>query len=285
MQKYDYREVLEKGSASWKEWRRQNLIDEIRKADLSGMNLNDFDFRGMDLDEIDLRKASLQRADFRDSDLREADFRDADVSDADFRKANLHKADFRGADCSRTDFRGADTTRTQFDTHVKRTARFDKDVPAITGPFPDLNGICESEDLVFVLMPFNSTWSESMWQEHVRPVVTGIESLTCVRANDLCGQDVLHDICVSIAKAKIVIADLTGHNPNVFYELGIAHCRNKRVLLLIQEGNTIPFDLVRFRHIIYKTNEHGLCEFDTMLRKSILESLDQARNEPTFRSP
>lgn len=64
---------------------------------------------------------------------------------------------------------------------------------------------------------------------------------------DSIGQHVIR----KLSEADLVIADLTGHNPNVFYELAIAHGWRKPVVHLIAKGETIPFDIVDQRTIFY----------------------------------
>ena len=64
-------------------------------------------------------------------------------------------------------------------------------------------------------------------------------------------ESMLDRIYNQIAKADIVIADMTGRNANVFYEVGYAHALGKRTILLTQNSNDIPFDLKHFPHIIY----------------------------------
>ncbi|TLM72422.1 hypothetical protein [Pseudarthrobacter sp. NamB4] len=64
---------------------------------------------------------------------------------------------------------------------------------------------------------------------------------------DSIGQHVIRKLW----EADLVIADLTGHNPNVFYELAIAHGWRKPVVHLIAKGETIPFDIVDQRTIFY----------------------------------
>jgi hypothetical protein len=63
---------------------------------------------------------------------------------------------------------------------------------------------------------------------------------------------IIQDILCKIGEAEIIIADLTGRNPNVFYELGIAQMvKNvKQVILLSQDAESIPFDVRVFRCII-----------------------------------
>lgn len=79
-------------------------------------------------------------------------------------------------------------------------------------------------------------------------------------------QDIIELICTS----KVVICDLSGKNPNVFYEAGIAHTLGKDVILITQDTDSIPFDLHSFRHIIYRDNEEG----HDMLARQIVERLN-----------
>jgi hypothetical protein len=63
---------------------------------------------------------------------------------------------------------------------------------------------------------------------------------------------ILQRIYNQIAKADIVVADMTGRNPNVFYEVGYAHALGKRVILLTRAAEDIPFDLKDYSHIVYE---------------------------------
>ena len=109
---------------------------------------------------------------------------------------------------------------------------------------------------IFTLMPFTLDWSNRIWQQMIKPVVEA-SGYDAIRADDLFGHDIMEDIWSSILSAHLVIADITGRNPNVFYELGIAHTLGKKVILLTQNKDDIPFDLNRYRHIIYQDNFDG----------------------------
>lgn len=58
-----------------------------------------------------------------------------------------------------------------------------------------------------------------------------------------------------VVDAPLVIADLTGGNPNVFYELAIRHATGKPYIQIVEEGNAIPFDVggVRTIHVNLKS--------------------------------
>lgn len=74
------------------------------------------------------------------------------------------------------------------------------------------------------------------------------------RAGDLdTQQSILRDIVEGIYRADVIIADLTGLNPNVFYELGLAHAMNKKVIIITQNLSELPFDIES-----YYANEYGM---------------------------
>lgn len=54
-----------------------------------------------------------------------------------------------------------------------------------------------------------------------------------------------------IESADLIVADLTGHNPNVHYELGVAHARGKVVVPMMMKGDRLPFDNAHMRTIFY----------------------------------
>lgn len=63
--------------------------------------------------------------------------------------------------------------------------------------------------------------------------------------------DIFSEIIRYIIHSRLIIADLNGKNPNVFYELGIAQAFSKTVILLAHRDSPIPFDISNNR-IIYR---------------------------------
>jgi DNA-binding NtrC family response regulator len=80
------------------------------------------------------------------------------------------------------------------------------------------------QNLCFVLMPFaTSSDLQNVYFDHVKPTIERLQ-LRCERADDIHGiSGVMQSVWEGINRARIVIADMTERNPNVFYELGIAH--------------------------------------------------------------
>ena len=75
------------------------------------------------------------------------------------------------------------------------------------------------------------------------------------RADDIrSSQSIMKDIVRGIAESDLIVADLTGSNPNVYYELGLAHSLRKPVIILTQEMKDLPFDLRAYRVISYGTH-------------------------------
>ena len=103
---------------------------------------------------------------------------------------------------------------------------------------------------IFVLMPFEEKFME-IYQLGIKFVSAGIGAY-CERVDEqVFSGSILERIYNQIAKADIIISDMTGRNPNVFYETGYAHALNKQVILLTQQVEDIPFDLKHYPHIVY----------------------------------
>ena len=61
----------------------------------------------------------------------------------------------------------------------------------------------------------------------------------------------MEQIWSGIKSAKVLVAELTKRNPNVFYELGLAHALQKPVVLVSSNEEDVPFDLKHIRVIYY----------------------------------
>jgi hypothetical protein len=121
----------------------------------------------------------------------------------------------------------------------------------------------------FVLMPFAKEFD--LVYDTVEASLRGL--MLCTRADDLrLGKPILERILRGIATAELIIADLTGRNPNVFYELALAHTRTKDVLLLTQSIDDVPFDLRQlFCHVYSIHSKSGLDELAAIVRESATE--------------
>jgi hypothetical protein len=125
---------------------------------------------------------------------------------------------------------------------------------------------------VFVLMPFAP--------QFIDVYEVGIKAAS-ERAGAYCERvdeqhfsgSILERIYNQIAKADVIVAEMTGRNANVFYETGYAHALGKRVILLTANAADIPFDLQVYPHIVYGTSI-------TKLRDELAARLEWAVSNP-----
>jgi hypothetical protein len=105
----------------------------------------------------------------------------------------------------------------------------------------------------FTIMPFGG-WLDTYYNEVYKPAIEEAGLKPC-RADDLYRPGtVVNDIWDYTQRAKILLADLTGKNANVFYELGLAHALAKPVILVTESIDDVPFDLRALRVIEYDKN-------------------------------
>lgn len=129
-----------------------------------------------------------------------------------------------------------------------------------------------TEPKCFVLMPFDSQYHE-VYEDIYRPVCKA-NGVTCWRVDEISRPgSITRDIVEGIFDADIVIADLTAKNPNVFYELGIAHCAGNKTIMTAQSMADVPFDIANYRVIIYDQTISGSKQLAKALDQTIKELL------------
>lgn len=122
-----------------------------------------------------------------------------------------------------------------------------------------------------------------IFDEIITPTIKAEFGMQVLRANDLFNTNqIIEDVWTYICKSKFIIVDITGKNPNVFYELGICHTVGKEVITICEESSyqkdyreKFPFDIAHRRIIIYKNTGPGMNRFKEVLTstiKSILEA-------------
>lgn len=132
----------------------------------------------------------------------------------------------------------------------------------------------------FVLMPFAEAYLE-VYQEVYKPVCerNGIE---CWRVDEIARPgSITRDIVEGILDADIIIADLTSRNPNVFYEVGIAHSVGNKTIMTAQSLTDVPFDIANYRVLIYEQTIAGSKKLSRDLERAIQEllaALDRTNN-------
>lgn len=110
-------------------------------------------------------------------------------------------------------------------------------------------------DSCFVMMPFGAPLG-AYYEKVYKPAIEKA-GLTPIRADsELFGAGKIMDqIWTGINASKVLVAELTSRNPNVYYELGIAHALRKPVVLVSSNEGDVPFDLRHIRVIIYDVND------------------------------
>lgn len=133
---------------------------------------------------------------------------------------------------------------------------------------------------IFFIMPFKDEFFEvySMLQSQLG------ESYSFNNAGDEGNQqNILRDIIQPIYEADVVIADLTGVNPNVLYELGVAHTLNKKCIVITKDDlDNLPFDLKQYRAKNYDTHFTKFIDLVNYLKKNIDGAID---NTIAFSNP
>jgi hypothetical protein len=150
----------------------------------------------------------------------------------------------------------------------------------------------ELAPLCFVLMPFGRkmdaagrvTNFDSVYDKIIAPAVSqaGLEP---IRADEeKIGGTIHKPMFERLMLCHYAVADITGANPNVFYELGIRHAmRPRSTVIVFAEGTVLPFDIALVRGISYKTDGAGEpVEVEATLA-AIAAQLTSARGNPLRR--
>lgn len=137
----------------------------------------------------------------------------------------------------------------------------------------------EKRKICFVLMPFSDNMRE-VYDKAIKPACdkAGFDSL---RVDELKGAfNINRKIIEYIFNSDAIIADLTKWNPNVFYEMGVAHAIGNKTIMIIQKKSKLPFDVSGYQCIMYSRTEAGLTELMGKIADSLLD-IDEWRKYAT----
>jgi len=117
--------------------------------------------------------------------------------------------------------------------------------------------------------------NQKIYRQMIKPVAE-VCGYACKRADELKnGGNITRDIIEQLWQADLVIADLTGRNANVFYELGVRHALFKcGTIPILRDGETLPFDIAPYRTIFYSTELDGPKRFKAELKEKIFPTID-----------
>jgi hypothetical protein len=107
----------------------------------------------------------------------------------------------------------------------------------------------------FVMQPF-SGYLGSYFDTIFKPAIEQA-GLVPIRADNeiFATGKIMDQIWRGIREASVLVAELTSKNPNVFYELGLAHALEKPVILVSLNQEDVPFDLRHIRVILYDQSD------------------------------
>jgi len=105
----------------------------------------------------------------------------------------------------------------------------------------------------FIIMPFSEEHSQPLYEDVLRNTLDN-EGYETYRADSIHGsRPIMDDIADQIRKADLILADITGNNPNVMFELGLALAQGKQAIIMCRKEpkdrleDLIPFDLKTLR--------------------------------------
>jgi hypothetical protein len=135
----------------------------------------------------------------------------------------------------------------------------------------------EAGDSCFVMMPFAAPLG-AYYEKVYKPAIEKA-GLKPVRADaEIFGTGKIMDqVWSGINAAKVLVAEMTTRNPNVFYELGLAHALKKPVVLISSNEGDVPFDLKHIRVIYYDVTDPF---WGTKLLDKVAENILSAIKNP-----
>jgi len=136
------------------------------------------------------------------------------------------------------------------------------------------------ENECFVVMPFNEIFNVQ-YHNVIKPAIEEL-GLSCVRGDEIYSEErIVNDIWNSIRKFRFVVAELTDKNPNVLYEIGLAHAIGKPVISITRNKSDVPFDLRDLRFIYYDITHPFWGE---NLKTSLKEQIEKLINQNNITS-
>ena len=110
----------------------------------------------------------------------------------------------------------------------------------------------------FVVAEFGSRPGQAQRTDAASPGPEGLEprGYEVKRADEITAPGLItHQIIERLLDADLVVADLTGNNPNVFYEMAVRHAAARPIIHILTDGEVIPFDLKDVRTVFYALDD------------------------------
>lgn len=139
-----------------------------------------------------------------------------------------------------------------------------------------------NRETCFVIMPFSKTTKDhtkSYWTKHFKFLKSLIEEcpdLEAHRSKALRG-DILGEIITNLLRSPVVVADLTDHNPNVYWELGVRQSFKHGTVTIAEERTKPPFDVSTKATLFYYPKNHFE---DAAFRRDFKEAIQDCLANP-----
>lgn len=143
-------------------------------------------------------------------------------------------------------------------------------------PFLEAAGLTSDDtvvddNLVFVLTPFHPNHRDEF--DVIANVCRDLGLRVQRGDEEFVSGDIFPHILRQITKARLIVANVDGRNPNVFYELGIAHALGKPTILVSRTPNDVPFDIKTKRIVLYSS----MLELKERLRDELARAFVRGR--------
>lgn len=151
------------------------------------------------------------------------------------------------------------------------------DAAAAAGPAVDFDKVCFVISTIREPSSIERVHADAIFSQYVERALDGT-GLAAVRADKIGEPGMISkQIIEYLLRSKLVVADLSFHNPNVFYELAVRHVTGKPTVHLSRTIDKPPFDVGNFRTIQIDTNDGYVMvrEIDTV-RSQISSAIRQA---------
>lgn len=137
----------------------------------------------------------------------------------------------------------------------------------------------KTDKFAFVIMPFAQEFTQA-YKDLIKPSIENC-GINCIRADEDAQGNIHQQMMQKIFDADVLVADITGLNPNVFYELGVAHAISKKTVVICNgaQVNKIPFDIAPYRILSYNLNKEELMNWRNALQEEIMTVIESSVSE------